>query len=42
MNATQDLIEFYQAQISALQKKVEELRDENGELKMELLRNLLN
>lgn len=42
MNATQDLIEFYQAQIESLRNKVDELREENGELKMELLRNLLN
>lgn len=41
MNATQNLIEFYQAQIETLRDKVDELRTENGELKMELLKNQL-
>lgn len=41
MNATQNLIEFYQAQIETLRSKVDELRTENGKLKMELLKNQL-
>lgn len=37
----EDLIEFYQAQIESLRNKVDELRKENGELKMELLKKEL-
>jgi regulator of replication initiation timing len=37
----EELVEFYSAQVSALQKKVEELRDENAELKFELLKKQL-
>ena len=37
----EELIEFYSAQVNALQKKVEELRDENAELKFELLKKQL-
>jgi regulator of replication initiation timing len=37
----EELIEFYSAQVNALQKKVEELRNENAELKFELLKKQL-
>ena len=34
-----DLINFYQQRIEAMHEKIEELRSENFELKMELLKH---
>jgi hypothetical protein len=36
-----ELIDFYSAQVKALQKKVEDLSFENAELKTELLKETL-